>query len=266
MNGFFDVNERKEITAIKEVKEKEESLQNFKTIGIAGACHRIGTTTQAVQIVKYLKLKGYKACLIEMNDNKYQDKKEGNRNEISFVEKIEAWFDVDKYDEEIGMVSAFGIDMYFRQNKIPEVLKKGYDYYIYDYGCYQDRAFNKTAFVREDIKLFVVGAAVTELDYTKDVAENLFYQDAKIIFSLTAKSEEEDLLSLMNSIKTAEGSSNAKRTYFAAYSPDPFALPEESLALYEAIIPVENISKETPRAKSLFGFSKKGDKKKNGKV
>ena len=78
------------------------------------------------------------------------------------------------------MISCFDIDMFYNQDKIPEVLKKEYDYYVYDYGVYNDRDFNKTAFLREDVKIFIVGASPTELDYTKEIAQNISYGEAKL--------------------------------------------------------------------------------------
>lgn len=253
ITGYYNANERNEIEKIKMQQEEEKAaLMNFKTIGIAGTCHRIGTTTQALQAVKYLTLKGYKACFLEFNENKYQDRNNGVRNELGFVEKVAAWFESEKTDKEIGLVRAFGIDMYYKQSKIPEILKMGYDYFVYDYGCYTERGFNKTSFVREDIKIFVTGASVTELDFTKDVAENLFYQEAKFVFSLTSKEEEDDLIELMESIKLKENEGNAARTYFAGFSPDPFSFTDESAALYEKLIPVENLKAEKPKNKGLF--------------
>ena len=52
------------------VIEKIRQAQKRKvSIGIAGCMSRIGTTTQAIQIVKYLTLKGYNVCYIEINDS-----------------------------------------------------------------------------------------------------------------------------------------------------------------------------------------------------
>ena len=260
MNGYFEHNERNEIEKVIEIQNEErENKLLFKTIGVAGVCSRIGTTTQGLQIARYINAKGYKACFIEVNDNRYNDRKNGIISELSYVEKIEAWFEVDKLDEEEGLIRAFDLDMYFDQSKIPEILKKGYDYYVYDYGCYRDRGFNKTAFVREDIQVFVVGSAVTELDDTKEAAENPAYQNARYVFSFTADAEQDDLRSLMGSIR--EG--NAAQTFFAPYCPDPFTLTGEALAFYEKMLPLENASAE-PDKKRKGLFSKKGGR--HGKI
>ena len=254
MNGFFDKNSRREIERVVEIQQEERAHKlTFKTIGVAGVCSRIGTTTQGLQITRYLNAKGYKACFIEANDTRYNDRKNGIISELSYVEKIEAWFEVDELDEEQGLVRAFDIDMYYDQSKIPEILKKGYDYYVYDYGYWRDRGFNKTAFVREDIQVFVMGSSVTELDYTKEAAENQAYQTARYIFSLTAPSEQEDLKGLMDSIRPG----SAGQTYFAPFCPDPFTLAGEAMEVYEQMIPVEDITLE-PEKKRRRIFGKKG--------
>ena len=260
MNGYFEHNERNEIEKVIEIQNEErENKLLFKTIGVAGVCSRIGTTTQGLQIARYINAKGYKACFIEVNDNRYNDRKNGIISELSYVEKIEAWFEVDKLDEEEGLIRAFDLDMYFDQSKISEILKKGYDYYVYDYGCYRDRGFNKTAFVREDIQVFVVGSAVTELDDTKEAAENPAYQNARYVFSFTADAEQDDLRSLMGSIR--EG--NAAQTFFAPYCPDPFTLTGDALAFYEKMLPLENASAEPDKKRKRL-FSKKGGR--HGKI
>ena len=63
LTDYYDINERKEIEEIKNLK-KAAKLKDEKTttIAVAGSINRIGTTTQAIQIVKYLIYKGYKAC------------------------------------------------------------------------------------------------------------------------------------------------------------------------------------------------------------
>lgn len=51
-------------------KKKDEIENNFissVTIAVVGSIHRIGTTTQALQIVKHLILEGYSACYIQLN-------------------------------------------------------------------------------------------------------------------------------------------------------------------------------------------------------
>ncbi|MGL4485351.1 MAG: hypothetical protein ACRCUS_10395 [Anaerovoracaceae bacterium] len=256
MAGYFDKLQRKEIKdSQRHIEEEKKILKSFKTIGVSGACSRIGTTTQAIQIVKYLQMKGYKACLIELNENKYVDTAKGSSRELSFVEKIKIWFETQKEDEEIGLVKCFDVDMYHDQSQITKVLKLGYDFYVYDYGMYKNKGFNKMSFLREDIRIFVVGSGPTELDYTNELAQNSFYQDAKLLFSFTAENEKEDILDLMS--KISQGST--ERTYFAGYCPDAFSFSE--LKIYEELLPLEgkreSLGEKKTKKKSAGFFGRK---------
>ena len=47
------------------------NIKKYITIGFAGSQNRIGTTTQALQMLQYLQLMGKKVCYIEMNDSMY---------------------------------------------------------------------------------------------------------------------------------------------------------------------------------------------------
>lgn len=51
-----------EIDEEEEIKEEEQHYTSAKTIGIAGAVPRMGTTTHALQFVKHLIFMGYKAA------------------------------------------------------------------------------------------------------------------------------------------------------------------------------------------------------------
>ena len=90
MTDYYEpeANQREEYIRALELK-KEEALiyQRFKTIAVAGTLPRIGTTTQAMQIAKYLNLKGQKAAVVELNSVKYPDTEKGKYRELSFVEK-----------------------------------------------------------------------------------------------------------------------------------------------------------------------------------
>ena len=78
MNGYFEHfgYENRGISFEKKEEDdepEETSKPVVKTIGIAGSIRRMGTTTQALQIVKYLTFKGYKAAYFEMNNHCYAE-------------------------------------------------------------------------------------------------------------------------------------------------------------------------------------------------
>lgn len=221
----------------KDIKEDEiETLVQIKTaegkgstkIGLTGACGRIGTTTQSLQLVKYLQLKGYKACYVQVNSSKY-------------VETLEQYFNT-IHDPYLGKVTLAEIDMYYKQENLSEVLSQGYEYYIFDFGTYSDTDFNKTSFLEKDIRIFVMGSKANEIRQTDEVIRNDYYKDVFYIFSFVSDLEKPEVLELMEE--------RATRTFFSAYAPDPFVyVPND---IYPKLLPVEN--KETKNSSKKRGF------------
>lgn len=219
-----------------DVKEDtEEESSKARTVGIAGAVSRIGTTTQAIQLVKYLMLQGYKACYVQMNEHGWVE------------ELIEAYADVEE-EKEIGKAVYKSVDLFYRLDKLSEVLKLNYDYYVYDYGVYWERGFQKISFLEKDLKIFVVGVKPGEFKKTYSLIENNFYQDVQYIFSFIPNDEEEyeDTYELMGDKREV--------TYFAPDCRDPFIYSGSEI--YKKILPVEQIAKESVKEKRRF-FSRK---------
>lgn len=196
----------------------------------------MGTTTQALQIVKYLQMQGYKACYVQVNDTKY-------------VESFYQYFKT-THDTYLGKVTYEGTDMYYKQELLLEILNQGYDYYIYDFGTYSATDFNKTSFLEKDIRIFVMGSKASELKYADEVLENKYYTDVSYLFNFISEQERPDILELMEE--------RAERTYFTAYVPDPFVyIPNDT---FRKVIGVKkkSLKKETqPIFKGLFRKKKK---------
>ena len=235
LTGFYEGNERADINAIKKAKEERAArIGEFKTIGVMGTCHRIGTTTQAIQIAKFLKAKGYKVCYVEMNNHLYPNMQlsRKERPEITYVLKTKLAFDCEYEDDELGQITVEGIDMYYKEDKLSLVIEKGYDFFVYDYGIYTERDFNKASFLKDDIKLIVSGVNTVELDYTLSIIQNISYDKAGIILSFTADNDRDEILSLMEDFNAGG------RCYFANYTPNPFILG--SFDPYEEILHIED--------------------------
>ena len=160
-----------ETNPYQEEAEAQEELKPGIKIGIAGVCRRIGTTTFAIQLVKYLQLKGYRACYLEVNDT-------------GFVQKHEARFYAEEHDANIGKVRFENVDMFYKPENLPEVLKQEYDYYIYDFGTYMNADFNKTSFLEKDVRIFVSGTTASEMDETETILRNEYYSDIMYVFNL----------------------------------------------------------------------------------
>lgn len=135
LNGYY-------IEPVTETEPMEETEERVlpKKIGITGVCRRMGTTTIAIQLVKYLQLKGHKACYVEVNDT-------------GFVREHGEYF-VSEHDDYLGRVTYENVDMYYKQEHLQEVLHRDYEYYIFDYGAYSERGFNKTSFLEKDLRCF----------------------------------------------------------------------------------------------------------------
>ena len=74
-------------------------------------------------------------------------------NPNGFVQAHEQNFEC-IHDAQLGKVQYQDVDLYYKQEHLVEILSMDYDYYIYDYGTYQDRDFNKTSFLEKDLKDF----------------------------------------------------------------------------------------------------------------
>lgn len=237
MNGYYDANGIEVVEDIKQAVAEEESNTSYNctSIAVVGACERIGTTTFAIQLIRYIQLKGKTACYIQMNNS-------------SYLEKVSEWYDCTR-DDEICCVTYENIDHYYKPENIREIMKKGYDYYIYDYGVYFNNDFNRVSFLEKDKGMFVVGSDCSELTHTLNVIRSAFYDDVDYIFNFTADSEKQDVLELMEDKK--------ERSYFTGYIPNKYAyVPND---IYERLLPIDGeiVMDGKAKKKSFFGRRKR---------
>ena len=261
-----DLYERKEHPSIVKIKEKQKEKKlresSYRTIGIVGTIHRIGTTTQCLQVVRYLNSKGFRACYVEMNSNRYKNIiNNKGKDELSYVEKVPLFYSVTDKDEELGFYQCDGIDMYYKADKLPEILDKEYDYYVYDYGTYTDIDFNKASYLKDNLNIFVCGTGITEIDMNADVISNPSYIKSKLVFNFLA---EEEIPDFLNSL----GDKISHRAYFTKYTTDPFKVTD--VLLYDNLLssimmemkkPEEKNEKQVKEKKTKgFRFFRRTDK------
>ena len=213
-----------------EPARREQPVQTAsRTISIAGCCHRIGATTQAIQIIKYLHLQGYTACYLEMNNNR-------------FVEQLRRLYSVVENDEKSGKVVYRGVDMYFNKLMYPYVLKQPYDFFVYDFGSFTDERFDLTSFFEKNFQVAVCGCFPNEFESMGVAVSKTLKYDVSYIFSFCSTEEQRDILEQMED--------KSRQTFFAPYTPDAFLYSSNSDPIYQKIFQIEQ--RHTVQKKKRF--------------
>lgn len=181
----------------------------MKTIGIVGSQSRIGTTTQALQILLCLHDLEYNAAYIQM----------GNKGYIEILSEL--YEDIQGMKD--GKIYCNNIPMY-AGSQIIEANRQGYDFIIKDYGNVFDSDFQKISFLEQDIKIVVVGSKANEIELTEKIMKDSCYTDVYYIFNFVAKEEQQDIKEMMGDRK--------QYTYFSVYTPNPFVYIENDSYLY----------------------------------
>ena len=174
--------------------------QMATTIGVVGAGRRVGTTTQALQLVLYLKTNGYTAAVVEMNENGHLSSHLNLMPEGQQEKNI--------LDSSHFMIN--GIDIYRERKSVVEA-KNLYQYVVCDYGDGSNSDI--TSFLERDIKI-VVGCIKP---YEVNLLNPFFALDdnsTNYIYSFVNRE-------LWNDIRIEMGAAG-NRTYFAPYAPDIF--------------------------------------------
>lgn len=256
MTGYYDVNRRQEIEEVLKAQEEMRAKINaFQSIGVAGTMQRCGCTSCALQIVKYLQKRGYRACYVELNDAAYFDMtaRDGANRSVSFVSKYAIW----TQQEEKTVIHHQGIDL-FRGQDLAEAQEKDYDYFVFDYGNMFSESFDRNAFIKDDVKVIVGGAGPIEFDTTLRALTLAAYRDAMLLLTFTNEAERDDILNTLHTLCNASGMQKRK-ICFAENCTDPFRLFDD--AVYEDILGVEtkpgSEAKEEKVRFSLFGKGKK---------
>lgn len=181
-------------------KKDESKTIKFrkKTVAVLGTMTRIGTTTQALCLCKFLINRGYKACYIECNTSGY-------------IESMAEYYDGIEDGKE-GQKKYMGADLFPRGTNLRKILDMDYDFFIYDFGCINTAP--ELNWIEKDIKIIVAGTKPNELPSFQSALRLIYEQNPRFVFSFSAESEHTAVRSMMGE--------SAGKTYFAAYTPDPF--------------------------------------------
>lgn len=193
-----------------QIKAINESKKRRITIGVAGARHYVGTTTQVLQIAKYLIQKDRTVAVVEMNNS-------------GFFRK---WMELEedknyKYDSGIELLTFKEVDIFLNPEQITKKIRQRYECLVYDYGCYFDSDFERMSYYEKDVNCMVGGSKVSEYEYTNQaLAENADRDNMYFIFSFTSEAEAKNIKESMKAL--------GSRTLFPAYTPDMFVYSPEN--------------------------------------
>lgn len=260
VTNFTEVNPRAfELELENELGKEAEAKQGLITIGVCGTSERIGTTTQALQIVQYLNFIGYKACYIEAGERTYLDNNNltNREEEVGFICKYAKWklelFD-DSWEKGIEIEN---VPMYPQEEGLKK--RNEYDYLVFDYGCVWGNSFPKTAYLKDDIQIVVSGVKATEFDMLEPFIDNMVFSQSKFIFSFATDKIIEDFKeriakNTMDFYKLPYFFANSTPSYFELTNP----------ALYEKVLGIKaktNDAMEVVEKKRLFNFKFRKGKK-----
>ena len=167
-------------------------------IGVCGTHRKIGTTHMAVLMCAYLSGTGFQAAYLESNAHKS-------------VEQLDRVHNVSS-NHQLGLRQYRGVDL-FTGYSIPLVMALKYDFYIYDYGSYQE--VDAKEFLSNDVKIVVGGSKPWELPFYLPFFKAIDgYTDLHFIMNFTPEKERGNILRLMGQY--------AATTHLSGYDPDPF--------------------------------------------
>ncbi len=237
LNGYYDKISHPIVEAtINNIEKEKENIQIIEgskhTIGVCGSQERIGVTTNAIQIVKYLLYLGYKAAYVEMNNH-------------GFVEMCaELYADAQKRS---NCITYSGIDMYVCDSptNLNDLLKLDYDFYVYDYGYFTEQDFQTLSYCEREYKVVVAGAKPNEFGLTQQLLNTNYFNDASMVFSFIAEGDRADVSEMMMELST--------NVSYIDWCPDPFSINDASIKRIEKILPIE----KKPTQKKKFAFFKK---------
>ena len=181
----------------------------MKSIALVGTQIRIGTTTQALQMILNLKALDYNVAYVEMGP-------------LGFLDKIKERGE-DLPIEKDGTIICDEIPMYSSKN-IHIANRKGYDFLVKDYGNVSNPFYQEMSFLEQDVKIVVGGIKVDEVEHTEQVMANELYAGAYYILNFVDAAQQQEAKADMQEYKD--------RTYFSIYTPDPFAFKENEVYAY----------------------------------
>ena len=206
---------------------KPPAGRSATSIAVVGAGHRIGTTTQAMQLCLYVKALGYKAAVIEMSHSTLTDYTQISDEVVLFDSSHFRIEGTDIYNDKTCIIDA----------------KTKYDYLIMDYGAFENLP-EVADYLRNDILVAVCGAKPSEVALVTDILR-VDNGTMHYIFSFVPQRDREDIIQSMEQF--------GERTYFAGWTPDYF-LYAGNYELYSCITGQSKSKSTTVQKKHNHGW------------
>jgi len=217
------------ITANRDFKKRKP----FIAVGICGTQEHIGVTHFALLTAKFLCNIGFRTCYLEAH----------KRRNIVY---LDGTYNVNA-NKDKNLLQFEGVDMFF-DFKLPRVIAENYDFYIFDFGRFDETEL--TAFFTQDIKLIIGGTKAWELPNYSAILENIGgVRDIRFIMTHAPPNEFNNIRKAMENF----------RVYFFEYAPYPFATGV-NLDIYKDIfneyLTVDTVVKPVSESKSKKGLFK----------
>lgn len=228
------------------IKENFIKVKQLVNIGIASCEPHQGATTLAINLVKFLnEFENVKACYIENNNHNTLESLRGLPGAI--------------YLENKNMITYNGIDFYFKPESLAEIQKYEYDFYVYDFGSFNEMETDlKNNFISRDLKFIVSGSRIWEENSIVNCISSIGEDNTSHLFINFLKLEERE-----NFKKLLDGLELQKRLNFSELILDPFEIKNRDLYLkiLRPYLLNENIKEE--KKKGFFSKLKKKERKNN---
>lgn len=187
-------------TQKKVQKSQQRSGSRTLKIAVIGAMRRIGTTTVALQLVKYL------------NDQEEHAAAYLQYNNSDFITDLKEICCADVDPAKPDKITFANTDIFSDPRKVNGIISSGYQYIVYDYG--DIKSISQSSAFEKDIIIIVGGAEPDEIRAMTAAMEVFNQKNVFYFFNFTPFSDREELLDMM------EGYRN--KTFFLDYIPDKF--------------------------------------------
>lgn len=181
-------------------KSQQRSGSRTLKIAVIGAMRRIGTTTVALQLVKYL------------NDQEEHAAAYLQYNNSDFITDLKEICCADVDPAKPDKITFANTDIFSDPRKVNGIISSGYQYIVYDYG--DIKSISQSSAFEKDIIILVGGAEPDEIRAMTAAMEVFNQKNVFYFFNFTPFSDHEELLDMM------EGYRN--KTFFLDYIPDKF--------------------------------------------